>query len=151
MPTEHKHTVAGETAAVDSAESGLDESAAFEEILLSLKRRGFGACAECLAELWFADDIDEDGESLSLESVRGFVKLMDAFQDLGEPMLGRFLAGTLSVEWRATGGKRIFVEPLDGDCASFALICPSPTADADEFRLNGRGKIADVVAALRNN
>jgi len=101
--------------------------------------------------LWFADDIDEDGESLSLESVRGFVKLMDAFQDLGEPMLGRFSAGTLSVEWRAADDKHIFVEPLDGDCASFVLICPSPTADEGEFCLNGRGKIADVVAALRNN
>jgi len=148
MSAERKRAVVGETSAAHSDERwNLDEAADFDDILRSLRRRGFGACAECLVELWFAEDIDEDDAPLSLESVRDLVELLDALQDLGEPMLGRFLAGTLSVEWRAADGKHILVELLGGDNASFALIGPG----ADEFRLNGRGKIADVVAALRSH
>jgi len=99
MPAERKRAVGAETSAAHSdAQRNLGEAAAFDDILRSLRRRGFGACAESLVELWLADDIDEDGEPLALESVRGLVKLLDALQELGEPMLGRFLAGTLSVE-----------------------------------------------------
>lgn len=152
MSTERKNTVAEETALAYSAESrDWDESAIFDDLLRSLKRRGFGACAECLVDLRFADDFEEGAAPLSLESVRGFVKLMDAFRELGEPMVGRFSAGTLSVEWRVADDKHLLVEPLDGDDASFALIGPSLTPGADRLRLNGRGKIADVVAALRNH
>ena len=151
MPTEHEHTVVEETAACSAKQRNLDEAAAFDELFRSLMRRGFGARAECLVSLRFADDFEEGDEPLSLESVRGFVKLMDIFQDLGEPMLGRFSAGTLSVEWRIADDKLLLVEPLGGDAASFALIGPSLTADADGFRLNGRGKIAEVIHALRKH
>jgi len=127
------------------------ELTSFEELMIALRVRGFNESAEEIEGLRSTDDMEPGDEPLSFESVRGFVKLMDAFQDLGEPMLGRFSAGTLSVEWRIADDKHLLVEPLDGDYASFALIGPSLTAGADRFRLNGRGKIADVVATLRNN
>jgi len=127
------------------------ESASFEGLMFALKVNGFNESAEEIEMLSSPDDLELNDEPLSLESVRGFVKLMDAFQDLGEPMVGRFSAGTLSVEWRIADDKHLLVETLDGDNASFALIGPSLTAGEDEFCLNGRGKIADVVVALRNH
>jgi len=127
------------------------ELTSFEELMAALIVRGFNESAGEIEELRSIDDMEPGDEPLSFESVRGFVKLMDIFQDLGEPMLDRFSAGTLSAEWRIADDKHLLVEPLDGDNASFALIGPSPTAGADRFRLNGRGKIADVVATLRNN
>lgn len=152
MSTERKNTIDEGTAVAYSAgRRDWDESAAFEELFSSLRRHGFGASAECLVDLRFANDFEEGDEPLSFESVRGFVKLMDVFQDLGEPMLGRFSAGTLSVEWRIADDKHLLVEPLDGDNASFALIGPSLNPGADRFHLNGRGKISDVVEALRNH
>lgn len=144
MSSEPKNTVA------EGAVTHSDESAVFNDLLRSLKRRGFSACAERLVELWCADDIDEYNEPLALESVRGFVKLMDVFQDLGEPMLGRCLAGTLSVEWRIANDKHLLVEALNGDEASFMLI-GSPGRPGEEFHANGSDTIAEVVHALRKH
>jgi len=127
------------------------ESASFEGLMFALKMKGFNESVAEVEMLCSTDDLEPGDKPLSLESVRGFVKLIDAFRDLGEPMVGRFSAGTLSVEWRIADDKHLLVEPLDGDNASFALIGPSLTAGEDEFCLNGRGKIADVVAALRNH
>jgi len=127
------------------------ESASFEGLMFALKMKGFNESVAEVEMLCSTDDLDPGDKPLSLESVRGFVKLIDAFRDLGEPMVGRFSAGTLSVEWRIADDKHLLVEPLDGDNASFALIGPSLSAGEDEFCLNGRGKIADVVAALRNH
>lgn len=127
------------------------ELASFEELMDALQMRGFNESVEEIEALRSADDLEPGDKPLLLESVRGFVNLMDAFHDLGEPMVGRFSAGTLSVEWRIADDKLLLVEPLDSGNASFALIGPSLTPGADEFRLNGRGKIADVVDAMRNN
>lgn len=127
------------------------ELASFEGLMDALQMLGFNESAEEIEMLSSPDDIDDGDEPLSLESVRGFVKLMDAFRDLGEPMVGRFSAGTLSVEWRIADDRHLLVEPLDSGNASFAFIGPSLTSGANRFRLNGRGKIADVVDALRNN
>jgi len=127
------------------------ELASFEDLMVALQMKGFNESAEEIEGLRSTDDMEPDDKPLSLESVRGFVKLLDIFRDLGEPMLGRFSAGTLSVEWRIADDKHLLVEPLDGDNASFALIGPSHTPGADRIRLNGRCSIADVVATLRNN
>lgn len=123
----------------------------FEDAIVALKRRGLNESAESISELLSTDDLASNDQPLSLESVRGFIKLMDIFQDLGEPILGRFSEGTLSVEWRIADDKHLLVEPLNSGGASFALIGPSPTRGTDRIRLNGRGEIADVVDALRKS
>lgn len=127
------------------------ELTSFEKAVAALKRRGLNESAESIDELLSTDDLEPNDRHLSIESVQGFVELMDIFQDLGEPMLGRFSEGTLSVEWRIADDKHLLLEPLNGGDASFALIGPSPTRGADRIRLNGRGKIADVVDTLRKN
>lgn len=127
------------------------ELTSFEELMVALKTRGFNESAEEIEGLRSTDDMESDDKPLSFESVRGIIKLMDIFKDLGEPMLGRFSEGTLYAEWRIADDKHLLVELLDGDDASFALIGPSLTPGAGRLRLNGRNKIADVIATLRNN
>jgi len=123
----------------------------FKEMIVTLKRRGLNRSAERIEELRSTGDLEPNDKPLSLESARGFIKLMDLFQDLGEPMLGRFSEGTLTVAWRLADHKHLLIEPLNGDDASFALIGPSLTRGTDRFRLNGRGKIADIIDVLRKN
>jgi len=153
MPTEHKNTVdsvaEGVAVAYSAERRDGDESAAFEDIFLSLKRRGFGACAARLVDLRFADDLEEGDAPLSLESARGFVKLMCNFQKLGEPMIGVFPRGTLAVEWRIADDKHLLVQPLDGERASFAFIGPADGESGNRYRLNGRGAIAKVIDTLQ--
>lgn len=150
MSTEHKNIVEEENAFAYSAESrDWNESAIFDDLLRSLKRRGFGACAARLVDLRFADDIEEGDEPLSLESARGFVKLMCNFQKLGEPMLGIFPRGTLAVEWRIADDKHLLVQPLDGERATFAFIGPADGDSGSRYRLNGRGAIAKVIDTLQ--
>lgn len=149
MPTEHKHTVAEETSAAYSAgQRNLDEAAAFDKLFRSLRRRGFGACAEYIAYLRSNDDMGANDAPLSLESARGFVKFMSNFSNLGEPLLGLFSGGTLSAEWRIADNKHLLVESLDGENAAFALIGP-PSRPGEKFRANGNGTIAEVVHTLR--
>ena len=121
---------------------------AAKRMIASLKHQGFGKCAERLAYLQSADDLEKDDKPLTLESVQGFVKLVGAFRDLGEPLLGLFSEGTLSVEWRIADDKHLLIEPLDSEHASFAFIGPS-TRRGNRFRLNGRGTIADIINTLR--
>lgn len=120
------------------------------EIVASLNHQGFQKCAERLIYLQSTDDLEEGDKPLSLESIQGFFRLMRDFRDLGEPLLGLFSEGTLSVEWRIADDKHLLVEPLDSENASFALIGPS-TKRGDKFRLNGRGKIADIINTLQKN
>ncbi|MCY4245247.1 MAG: hypothetical protein OXU41_08740 [Gammaproteobacteria bacterium] len=151
MSTERKNTVAEQAALAYSAEPrDLDESAAFEEIFLSLRHQGLGECAECLAYLRSTEDMEEDDAPLSLESARGFVKFMKDFPDLGEPLLGLFSGGTLSAGWRVADNKHLLVEPLDGKNAAFAFIGPSDQP-GEKSRLNGRGTIAEIIHTLREH
>lgn len=122
----------------------------FKEMVASLNYQGFGKCAERLIYLQSTDDLEEGDEPLALESVQGFFRLMRDFCDLGEPFLGLFPEGTLSVEWRIADDKHLLIEPLDSENASFALIGPSAKR-GDKFRLNGRGKIADIINTLQKN
>lgn len=121
---------------------------AAKKMIASLKHQGFSKCAERLAYLQSADDLEKDDKPLSPESVQGFVKLVGAFRDLGEPLLGLFSEGTLSVEWRIADDKHLLIEPLDSEHASFAFIGPS-IRQGNKFRLNGRGTIADIISTLR--
>lgn len=127
------------------------ELTSFDGVIATLKRSNLNESAESINELLSTDDLDPSDKPLSLESVQGFINLLNIFQDLGEPMLGRFSEGTLSVEWRIADDKHLLIEPLNGGDASFALIGPSPTRGGNRIRLNGRGKIADVVDTLRKN
>jgi len=151
MSTKPKNSdsVAIDTALDHSVESrGMDEEAAFEELFRSLKQCGFGECIERLAYLRSTEDMEDNETPLLLESAKGFVGLMKGFPDLGEPLLGLFWGGTLSVEWRIADNKHLAVEPLDAENASFALIGPA-AQPGEEFRANGDGTIKDVIHALR--
>jgi len=128
----------------------LVEPSSFEEVVASLNYQGFGKCAKRLIYLQSSDDSEEGDEPLTLESAQGFVRLIRDFKDLGEPLLGLFSEGTLSVEWRIADDKHLLIEPLDSENASFALIGPS-SKRGDRFRLNGRGKIADIINTLQKN
>ena len=128
--------------------SSLDISS-FENIQASLKNMGFNKCAKRIKYLRSDDAVEDGDEPLSLESTQGFVKLMEDFQDLGEPLLGLFSQGTLGVEWRVADNKHLLVEPFDSERACFAFIGPS-TEPGEKIRLNGRGSIADVIGALRS-
>lgn len=121
----------------------------FEGVVATLQSKGFGKSAVRLINLRFADDLEEGDEPLSLESARGFVKLMCNFQKLGEPMIGIFPRGTLAVEWRIADDKHLLVQPLDGECATFALIGPADGESGGRYRLNGRGTIAKVIDTLQ--
>lgn len=122
-----------------------------KQIAEDLKYLGYSNCAEDIC--WFHDDNDlEEGEQpLNPESAKGFLSFITQFGDLGEPMLGPFPEGTLSVEWRIADNKHLLVEPLDSKNACFALIGPSDSLDSPDgkFRLNGRGTIKDVIKTLR--
>ena len=119
----------------------------FESVLMPLEELGLSKCAEDIEYLRSPDAIEDD-EPPSLESARGFVKLMKDFLDLGEPLLGLFPEGTLSVEWRIADDKHLLIELFDSEQACFAFIGPS-TKGGEKFRLNGRGSIADVIRTLR--
>jgi len=149
MPTEPKSTVA-ENAVDYSAKARNWGEPAFDELLSSLKRRGFGACAARLAYLHSVEDMEDDDAPLSLESARGFVEFMHGFPDLGEPLLGLFAGGTLSAGWRIADDKHLLVEPLDGKNAAFALIGPAEQPGKN-FRANGSGTIAEVIHTLREH
>jgi len=75
---------------------------------------------------------------------------MEGFPNLGEPALGVFASGTLSVGWRIADDKHLLVEPLDNSHAAFALIGPA-AQPGEEFRANGKGTIAEVINALREH
>ncbi len=121
----------------------------FEGVVATLQSKGFGKSAARLVDLRFADDFEEGDEPLSLESVRGFVKLMCNFRKLGEPMIGIFPRGTLAVEWRIADDKHLLVQPLDSESASFAFIGPADSESGGRYRLNGRGTIAKVIDTLQ--
>ena len=63
---------------------------AFDTAIKNLRKRGFVKSANRINYLRSTDDMEEGDKSLTAESVVGFVKLMDRFRDLGEPMLGFF-------------------------------------------------------------
>ena len=132
---------------LNSLHSRIDFSS-FENILMSLENLGFNKCAERIKYLRSDDAVEDGDEPLSLESAQGFVKLMEDFQDLGEPLLGLFSQGTLGVEWRVADNKHLLVEPFDSERACFAFIGPS-TEPGEKIRLNGRGSITDVIKTLR--
>lgn len=126
----------------------LIDPSSFENIQNFLENLGFRKCAERIKYLRSDDAIEDGDEPFSLASAQGFVKLMEDFQDLGEPLLGLFSQGTLGVEWRVANDKHLLVEPFDSESACFALIGPS-TEREKRFRLNGRGSITDVIKTLR--
>lgn len=144
MPNEN---ITAAAVSVSSAFTSVEPSS-FEEVVTFLDYQGFDKCAERLIYLHSADDLEEGDEPLTLESAQGFIHLIRDFKDLGEPLLGLFSEGTLSVEWRIADDKHLLIEPLDSENASFAFIGPS-TMQGNKFRLNGRGTIADVINTLR--
>lgn len=121
----------------------------FEGVVATLQSKGFGKSAARLVDLRFADDLEEGDEPLSLESARGFVKLMCNFQKLGEPRIGIFPRGTLAVEWRIADDRHLLVQPLDGERATFAFIGPADSDSSGRYHLNGRGTIAKVIDTLQ--
>jgi len=151
MSTEMKNsdTVADVAAVAYSVAPRNWGAAGFDELLSSLRSRGFGKSAARLVDLRFADDLEEGDEPLSLESARGFVNLMRGFQRLGEPRIGIFPRGTLAVEWRIADDKHLLVQPLDGERATFAFIGPASGESGGRYRLNGRGSIAKVIDTLQ--
>ena len=121
----------------------------FGNIQTSLKNMGLSKSAERIKYLRSPGVVEDEDEPLSLESAQGFVKLVEDFPDLGEPSLGLFSQGTLSVEWRIADDKHLLVEPFDNERACFAFIGPS-AEQGKRLRLNGRGSIVDIISTLRN-
>ena len=115
-----------------------------------LKSIGLVKSADYINYLRSTDDLEEGDQPLTAESVMGFAELMRRFRDLGEPMLGLFSEGTLSVEWRIADDKHLLIEPLDDKNASFAFIGPV-NKPREKLRLNGRGSIEEVIDALRSH
>ncbi len=126
-----------------------DQPDNIEEITERIDRMGYPDCSERIDFLNNTDDTEEGELPLSLESAKGFLLFFTRFSDLGEPVLGLFPEGTLSAGWRIADNKHLLIEPLDSQNASFALIGPSDKGSDEKFRLNGRGKIAEVIKTLR--
>lgn len=120
-----------------------------EEIIEHINRLGYLGCSERIAFLNNTDDLEEGELPLCLESAKGFLLFFTQFDVLGEPVLGLFPEGTLSAGWRLAENKHLLVEPLDSQNASFALIGPSNDNPDEKFRLNGRGKIVEVIKTLK--
>ena len=123
---------------------------AFDTAIKRLRKCEFVKSADYINYLRSTDDLEEGDKPLTAESVMGFAELMYHFRDLGEPMLGIFSEGTLSVEWRIADDKHLLIEPLDDKNASFAFIGPT-NKPGEKFRLNGRGLIEEVIDTLRSN
>lgn len=123
---------------------------AFDTAIKSLRKCGFVKSADYIKYLRSTDDQEEGDQPLTAESVMGFAELMYRFRDLGEPMLGIFSEGTLSVEWQIADDKHLLIEPLDDKNASFAFIGPTDKS-GEELRLNGRGAIEEVIDSLRSH
>ncbi len=126
-----------------------NQTDSIEEIIEHIDRLGYPECSERIDFLNNTDNIEEGELPLSLESAKGFLLFFTQFNVLGEPVLGLFPKGTLSVGWRLADNKHLLVEPLDSQNASFALIGPSYNNPNEKFRLNGRGKIPEVIKTLR--
>ena len=122
----------------------------FDTAIKRLRKCGFVKSADYINYLRSTDDLEEGDQPLTTESVMGFAELMYRFRDLGEPMLGIFSEGTLSVEWRIADDKHLLIEPLDDKNASFAFIGPTDKP-GEKFRLNGRGSIEEIIDTLRGN
>lgn len=123
---------------------------AFDTAIKNLRKCGFVKSADYINYLRSTDDLEEGDQPLTTESVMGFAELMYHFKDLGEPMLGIFSEGTLSVEWRIADDKHLLIEPLDDKNASFAFIGPT-NKPGKKLRLNGRGAIEEVIDTLRSH
>lgn len=123
---------------------------AFDTAIKNLQKCGFVKSADYINDLRSTDDLEEGDQPLTAESAMGFAELMYRFRDLGEPMLGIFSEGTLSVEWRIADDKHLLIEPLDDKNASFAFIGPT-NKPGEKFRLNSRGSIEEVIDTLRSN
>lgn len=115
-----------------------------------LKNIGLVKSADYINYLRSTDDLEAGDQPLTAESVMGFAELMYRFDGLGEPMLGLFSEGTLSVEWRIADDKHLLIEPLDDKNASFAFIGPTDKP-GEEFHLNDRGTIEEVINTLRSH
>ena len=123
---------------------------AFDTAIKNLQKRGFVKSADYINYLQSTDDLEEGDQPLTIESVMGFAELMYRFRDLGEPMLGLFSEGTLSVEWRIADDKHLLIESLDDKNASFAFIGPT-NKPGKKLCLNGRGTIEEVIDTLRSH
>ncbi|QMU55837.1 MAG: hypothetical protein GKS04_01355 [Candidatus Mycalebacterium zealandia] len=118
-------------------------------IVQALNSLGYSKNAERLLFLHNYDvSEEEDQKPLSLKSAQGFLSFIAGFQYLGEPGLGLFSEGTLSVGWRIADNKHLLVEPLNDGNFSYALIGPS-VIPSNKSRHNGRGTKDDVIIALR--
>jgi len=151
MSTESKNTVAENVAVAYSAKARNWGEPAFDELLSSLKRRGFGACAARLAYLHSVEDMEDDDAPLSLESARGCVNFVTGFSELGDTaLLGLASSGALSVEWRIADDKHLGIWPLDGGHVAFAFTAPAEKP-GEPLRLSGEGTIAKVIGILRQH
>ena len=115
-----------------------------------LKNIGLVKSADYINYLRSTDDLEAGDQPLTAETVMGFAELMYRFRGLGEPMLGLFSEGTLSVEWRIADDKHLLIEPLDDKNASFAFIGPADKS-GENFHLNDRGTIEEVIDILRSH
>lgn len=127
------------------------ESASLEDLMDTLQMMDFNESVARLAYLCSTEDMEDGDVPLSLESVRGFVKFICDFQDLGrEPLLGLAPSGDLSVEWRIADNKHLGVWPLDSGHVHFAFIGPSGKL-GERAHLSGEGTIAKVISILREH
>lgn len=123
-----------------------------QRIVNDINDLGYEECAKAILLLNEIEDLEEGDLPLQIESVRGLLSLFQKFKELknlGEPVLGLFPEGTLSVGWRIADNKHLLVEPLDSDNVCFAMIAPSDDSPDGKTRLSDKGRIKDIVETLR--
>ncbi len=120
----------------------------WNSVLSYLEKMGFKKNAARIKELMEYQDFEEGEQPLSLESAQGFQEFICEFRALGEPILGLFPKGTLSVEWKFSRNKHFLIEFLNKEQVSFAMIGPDESAPDGKFRLNGRTSREEMVKLL---
>lgn len=123
-----------------------------EEVIEYINLLGHPKCAERILFLSDTDDIEEGEQPLQLKSALGFLTFLSQFDVLGKPRIGLFSRGTLSMGWGKTEDKRLLVEPLDIQSASFALITPSPDNPTEKSFISRENMdIEDIIKTLQEH
>lgn len=121
-----------------------------KDITNRLNELGCPRCAEQVEFLHNYDELEEGEKPLALESAQSFLSFIQdadfwcAVSKAGEPLIGVFPGGTLSVEWRTSENDKHLLMTFRANAAvAFAMI------EDGALHLRGSGPHKKIIDVLR--
>ena len=117
-------------------------------LIALLRLAGLTEIADRIASLSKpGEDLEDDEEPASIESIRALALSIRALIGLGEPLIGLMSKGALVAEWLLAPDKHLAMKFVDEARVTFALIAPAK-GGPDRARLNGTSSGAEALAAI---